>query len=71
LSFVNAAAVSDAEVESVGVAALELVLSLAFPPPEEASLPQAARESPRAEPRATVAESRLNRRVAVVDRFTL
>jgi len=46
------------------------VVSSSLAVPLEASSPHAAKDSPRAAPRATVAESRLNRRVAVVDRFT-
>jgi len=56
----------EAEVDSEGD---EVVASLALP--EDASLPQATRDSPRAAPMATVAVSRLNRLVAMVDRFTL
>src|SRR4051812_5461802 len=71
LSSVNAAAVSEAEAEVEGSVDGEELLSLSVAlPPELASSPHAARESPRAAPRATVAESRLYRRKAVVDRFT-
>ena len=71
LSFVNAAVEGDADVDADVDVLAEDVLSVSVAPPELESLPQAARDSPRAAPRATVADSRLYRRVAVVDRFTL
>jgi hypothetical protein len=74
LSLVKAAADSEVDAEAdVLVDSLgdELVLLSLALPPELESEPHAASESARAAPTATVADSRLNRRVAVVDRFTL
>jgi hypothetical protein len=65
---VNAAAVSDGEADSDAEVSLDDGSSLALP--ESESLPQATSESPMAAPMATVAVSRLNRLVAMVDRFT-
>jgi hypothetical protein len=70
LSLVNAGAADSDDDESSAGAELE-VSSPASSPPESASSPQATRLSPRAAPMATVAVSRLNRLVAMVDRFTL
>jgi hypothetical protein len=69
LSSVSAGA-ADSDVLADGLVLDDvLVLSLALPPELE-SPPQATRDSPRAAPTATVADSRLYRLVAMVDRFT-
>src|SRR4051812_33178819 len=58
LSFVNAAVDSDADAD-VDVVAEEVLSVSVASPPELASSPHAAKDSPRAAPRATVADSRL------------
>jgi len=67
---VNAASLGSAEVDSEVLGSEELEVSSSLALPEEPSSPQATRDSPRAAPMATVAVSRLNRLVAMVDRFT-
>src|SRR4051794_35788491 len=66
LSFVKAAA--DSEPDGDSEPPVDVGLSLALP--ESESSPQATRDNPRAAPMATVAVRRLNRLVAMLDRFT-